>query len=117
MFCPSPSPRVCNMISEAYHPLLATVYTDYDVWRDLLDAFCEGFQRAFAIKPRFEPFADINLIFDPALADTAFALDTTAAVILRASTREGAVRGLDTLLKLLRLENGTPCVQALLLEY
>ena len=99
-----------------HHALLATVYTDYDFWRDTLDAFCARFEKQLGIKPHFEPFADINLIFDPALPDAAFALDTTAAVVLRASTREGAVRGFEQLLDLLHLTDGGLCVASVMIE-
>ena len=111
-----PSPRKCEIVSEDTHLLLATVYTDYDFWRDTLDAFCERFEKQLGIKPHFEPFADINLIFDPSLPDAAFMLDSTAAIVLRASTREGAVRGFEALLQILQYTDGLLLIPSLIIE-
>ena len=111
-----PTPKRCEIISEAYHGIATTVCTEVGEWRGALDVFCESVAKIYGVKMTVAEQGGVSLVKDANLSPNAYVLDTTDGVVVRAATSEGALYGLATALQLLEAEKGELSVQSVHIE-
>ena len=112
-----PTPTKCVVQNEQYHGISHTVCADIAKWQDGASAFCESVFKIYGVRVTVGAPGGVELRMDPTLAADAYALDSTAgAVVIRASSFEGACYGLATALQLIEVKNGVLSVQSVAIE-
>ena len=108
-----PVPKKYDVISESFHSVPLSIYTEVAGWQDYLDAFRQTFRKIFEVELPAGVPGGIELILDETVPCDAYILDTQSAVEVRSGGSEGMLYGLATVLQLVKPEgNGlnTPSV-------
>ena len=108
-----PTPKEYEILNKEYHAITLGVTTDVADWADIVEGFCESFEKIFEEKLPVTADAGIVLVKDDTVAANAYAIDSTDKLIIRASAREGVLYGLASTLQLVQLANGELSVQSL----
>jgi N-acetyl-beta-hexosaminidase len=108
-----PTPKQYEILDEKCHAIALGVTTDVADWADIVEGFCESFEKIFEEKLPVTADAGIVLVKDDTVAANAYAIDSTDKLIIRASAREGVLYGLASTLQLVQLADGKLSVQSL----
>ncbi len=108
-----PTPKKYEVTDKKYHAIPCAVYTDVADWADIVEGFCESFEKIFEQALPVAADAGILLVQDGSLAANAYELDSTDRLVIRAATREGVLYGLASALQLVQYHGEELSVQAL----
>ena len=111
-----PTPKKQTVMNEDDHAISHTAFTAVAEWQDIMDTFCDSISRIYEIDMARGGQGGVLLVLDPTLDEDAYVLDSSEAIVIRASAREGALYGLATALQLVDLKGGVLSVQSVLVE-
>ena len=97
-----PTPKKCEVLDEKYHKIAMGVSCDVTDWGDVVEGFCESFEKIFEQEIVVGAEGGIRLVFDDTVAPNAYVLESADALIVRAGAREGALYGLASVLQLVQ---------------
>lgn len=102
-----PIPKTYEVISESFHSVSPSLYTEFTDWKPFLEAYCQTFCKIFETNLTVEIPGGIELILDEAVAKDAYVLDSADTIRICSGGSEGMLYGLATVLQLVTAgENG-----------
>ncbi len=109
-----PCPKKAEILSDEKHSLPLCVSAD-PIWETDKLVLTELFAQIFEVQLT-QGCGGIELVYDSALATDAYILDTHDTICVRASSREGLLYGMASLLQVIAVASGAIRVQSMIVE-
>jgi len=108
-----PIPKEVEILSEDFHGITLGIHTNVIEWKDIVEGYCESFEKIFEVRLPVCDNAGIELVLDDTIEENTYVLDSTETqIVIYAGAREGVLYGLASTLQLITLKNGNICVQS-----